>query len=237
MASYKQLQREPASRDLFNNRITTLQGLSHVVKDSAFIAIDTEHVARTSEKDRILHQVGLAYLQTLVPQNHPETNVPSADTRQPDRQGFYTENNIDALTLDITLSQETQNELIGLRGPRGIPARHSHRFGQEQQVDHDTLEGAVTSFLQRHNNKTSLVLIGFEMAAEWTYLSAAFPQAMSFFSAWVDLRDIAKDITFSVGVIPGLVSLLQLLDIPGKIFNLAGSLQTPVLLIMPEMMP
>ncbi|KAL7942621.1 hypothetical protein V8C42DRAFT_331478 [Trichoderma barbatum] len=50
MATYKQLQREPASKVLFNNRITTIRGLRKVLKDSTFLAIDTEHVVITSEE-------------------------------------------------------------------------------------------------------------------------------------------------------------------------------------------
>ncbi|UKZ75392.1 hypothetical protein TrVFT333_003076 [Trichoderma virens FT-333] len=70
--------------------------------------------------------------------------------------------------------------------------------------------GAIVDFIQGCDSKANLVLVGFEMAAEWTYLSRNFPQAIPFFSAWVDLRDIAKDVTSSVGIIPGLVSLLKI---------------------------
>lgn len=90
-----------------------------------------------------------------------------------------------------------------------MPARRSHRFGLEQQVDLNNLETAITDFAQSCNKKVKLVLIGFEMAAEWEYLFSLFPRAMPLFSAWVDLRDIANDIASSVGVIPGLGPLLQ----------------------------
>lgn len=91
-----------------------------------------------------------------------------------------------------------------------MPARRSHRFGQQQWVNLENLEAAIVDFIQScPRKKINLVLVGFEMAAEWTYLYTVFPRAMPFFSAWMDLRDIAQDITSSVGVIPGLVSLLQ----------------------------
>lgn len=91
-----------------------------------------------------------------------------------------------------------------------MPTRRRHRFGREQQVDLENLEETVIEFIQSCEGKGSLVLMGFEMAAEWTYLSRNFSRAVPFFSAWVDLRDIGKDISSSVGVIPGLVSLLKI---------------------------
>ncbi|VUC32214.1 unnamed protein product [Clonostachys rosea] len=47
------------------------------------------------------------------------------------------------------------------------------------------------------------------MAAEWTYLSEVFPNVIPSFSAWADLRDIAKAIS-PAGVIPGLASSLRI---------------------------
>lgn len=187
-----------------------MHDLRNALKNSSFLAIDTEHVAITSEKDRFLHQVGLAYLPTLVQEDSPQTDITSLRTSEPYLQEFFTKSHIQALTLNINISKEQKDNLVCLRGGRDMPARRSHRFVQEQQVNLEDVEAAIVDFIQSCNNKRDLVLIGFEMAAEWTYLSGSFPQAMPFFSAWVDLRDIAKDITSSVGVIPGLVSLLQI---------------------------
>ncbi|KAI1458843.1 hypothetical protein F4805DRAFT_456237 [Annulohypoxylon moriforme] len=191
MITYKQLQRDLTSKELFNSRITTIKGLKCALQDSAIVAIDTEHVAITSEKGRVLHQVGLAYCRTLSGSTLPSTN-------QPCLQEFYAKNQIQASTFNINIDEN-------------MPTRRSHRFGQEQRIDLEELGGAIVDFIESfHNdNKADLLLIGFEMEAEWTYLSRYFPDAIPFFSAWVDLRDIAKDIT-SIGVIPGLVPLLQI---------------------------
>ena len=123
-------------------------------------------------------------------------------------EDFYKQSNVRGLTLDIDLWQEKQDELINHKGDRGIPIRRSHRFGQRKKICLEHLEKASLDFIQGCENK-NLVLIGFELAAEWTFLSRYIPQAIPLFSAWIDLRDIAKDIT-SVGVIPGLVSLLKI---------------------------
>ncbi|KAL6837636.1 hypothetical protein V8C40DRAFT_230461 [Trichoderma camerunense] len=209
MATYKQLQREPAFRELFSKRITTLQDLYDISKDSAFIAIDTEHFPITSGKDRILHQVGLAHIQSLT-RDLSQTNDTSRSTSQPTFQDFYTEKKIRALTLNLNIGKEKREEIVRLKGEGGVPVRRRHRFGREQQVDLENSEKTIIEFIQSCESKKNLVLMGFEMAAEWTYLSRNFPRAVPFFSAWVDLRDICKDISSSVGVIPGLVSLLKI---------------------------
>ncbi|KAF5617054.1 uncharacterized protein FTJAE_12810 [Fusarium tjaetaba] len=208
MAAYQMLQRDPASKDLFNKRITTLEGLRNISSNSSFLAIDTEHIAVTSQRDRILHQLGIAFLPALKPTESSSTDATS--TNRPSLKPFYDNNKISGLTLNVNVRKEVQDQLIALRGGKGLPIRRSIRFGEEKQVDIDDLESAVIEFIQDCNHDSSLVLLGFEMAAEWTYLFEAFPRAIPLFSAWVDLRDIAKDIASSTGVIPGLVSCLQL---------------------------
>lgn len=143
MATYEQLRREPASRDLFKNRITKLQSLHNALKDSAFLAIDTEHVAITSEKDRMLHQVGLAYFPAPTPDSPT-----SPDAGCPNLQDFYTAKQLKGLTLDIKIDQDTQYNLVRAGGHRGMPVRRSHRFGQERQVDLEDLETAILDFIQ-----------------------------------------------------------------------------------------
>ncbi|RSL52445.1 hypothetical protein CEP54_010907 [Fusarium duplospermum] len=207
MATYRQLEREPASKDLFSNRITTIQGLHNAIQDSAFLAIDTEHVAITSEKDRILHQVGLAYFPAPAPA--PQNSPMSSTTDRPNLQDFYAANQLMGLTVNIKIDQDTQDGLVRAGGHRGMPIRRSHRFGLERQVDLEDLEAIILQFIESCDEKKNLVMIGFGMAAEWIYLSTCFPRAMSLFSAWADLRDIAKDIA-PLGRMPGLVSLLKI---------------------------
>ncbi|RSL61665.1 hypothetical protein CEP53_005035 [Fusarium sp. AF-6] len=207
MVTYSQLQRE------LSNRITTLQSLYDVLQNSAFLAIDTEHVAITSEKDRVLHQVGLAYFPAPspvpapapTPQNSPTS--PNAD--RPNLQDFYASNQLKGLTVDINIDQDTQDNHVRAGGHRGMPVRRSHRFGLERQADLEDLEAIILQFIEGCDENKSLVMIGFGMAAEWIYLSTCFPRAMSLFSAWADLRDIAKDIA-PLGHMPGLVSLLKI---------------------------
>ncbi|KAI1425898.1 hypothetical protein F5Y12DRAFT_795107 [Xylaria sp. FL1777] len=197
MATYQQLKRDPASRALFNNRITSMEGLQTILKDYAFISLDTEHSPIESGRSRTLHQVGLAYLSTLALSTH----IPN----QPRLDDFVNKTQIQSLTLNVNISDQTRQDLIRYRG--GIPNRRPSRFGYERQVDPDDLESAVVEFIQSCKS-TKLVLIGFEMPAEWTYLLRNFPRAIPYFSFWIDLRDIARDVA-AIGVIPGRVSVLQ----------------------------
>ncbi|KAI9896934.1 hypothetical protein N3K66_007956 [Trichothecium roseum] len=204
MISYEQLRREPVSNDLFSKQITTLEGLLHIAKEAAFIALDTEHGAVESESDRILHQVGLAYLDTMGDSDSPRAN--SGHLRLLD---FFLSRRIRSLTLNIAMGEQRRNDLDRIRG--GIPSRRAHRFGEEQDdVTTGNLEEAIDNFIANSCGTTKrLVLVGFGMAAEWTYLFRYFPSVIPYFSTWMDIREIAKDIT-SVGTMPGRVSLLQL---------------------------
>ncbi|KAI1286019.1 hypothetical protein F5Y03DRAFT_406825 [Xylaria venustula] len=210
MATYEQLQRDPVSRVLFNNRITTMEGLL-TLGGHAFIALDTEHGPIKNENSRALYQVGLAYLSHIPGQLRLGDSIAAHIPNWPPRlDNFIKNHHIESLTLNINLSKQTRKDIIRYRG--GIPNRRPSRLGYERQVDLGDLESAMIEFIQSHNhNGTKPVLVGFGMAAEWNYLLRTFPQVMSYFMVWMDLRDIAEDITTAIGVIPSRVSVLQAL--------------------------
>ncbi|KAI0413291.1 hypothetical protein F5X98DRAFT_378874 [Xylaria grammica] len=200
MATYQQLKQNPASRVLFNNRITTMEHLQSTLEDNvALFALDTEHVSVESQRNRILHQVGLAYLPTMAP------HTPFPD--QPRLDDFYHRNQLQSLTININLSHQIREDLTRFRG--GVPNRSPSRFGHEREADLDDLESVIVGFIQSCNPSTKSVLVGFEMPAEWNYLSRNFPRIIPCFSSWIDLRDIAKDIA-PFGEIPGRVSVLRI---------------------------
>ncbi|RYC84862.1 hypothetical protein BFJ63_vAg12229 [Fusarium oxysporum f. sp. narcissi] len=211
MVRYQQLERDPATRDLFKNRVTTLEGFHEVLENSYVLALDTEHVAITSERDRVLHQVGLKFTKTLK-SRHPPCSAWEHGMIRPKRRlrHFFEDNNMEGLTLNINTSKELGDEVLRVGGFRGMPIRRPHRFGVEKTVDIEDLEASVVEFLQDLPEDKKLVLIGFGMGAEWTYLSANFPAAIPFFSAWIDLRDIVMDITPSPRpYLPNLLFLIQ----------------------------
>ncbi|KAI0404713.1 hypothetical protein F4802DRAFT_607324 [Xylaria palmicola] len=211
MATYEHLRRDPSTQVLFNNRIRTLEGLQGILQNHAFIALDTEHVPVESQRNRVLHQVGLAYIPTMAPHDP----VARPNQGQPPRiESFYTENRLQSLTLNVNLNDQTRQDLIRYRG--SIPNRRPSRFGCEYHIDLENVELVIIDFIQYFHCDPSmkLVLIGFEMPAEWTYLSRNFPGAIPHFTSWIDLRDIAKDIALAgdapVRNIPGLLSMLHI---------------------------
>ncbi|KAF4336875.1 hypothetical protein FBEOM_9255 [Fusarium beomiforme] len=208
MVSYNKLERLPATRDLFKNRITTLRGFQEVLHNSSFVAMDTEHIAITSERDRVLHQVGLAFIETMKP--GPYASSISHLRRLPVRlPHFFKINHMKCLTINIKTTDRPEHEIVRIGGIKGMPHRRRHRFGQEKCLDTENLESAVVQFFQSLPRNKNLILIGFEIGVEWNYITANFPAAIPFFSAWIDLRDIAKDIASHTGVIPGLATLLK----------------------------
>ncbi|KAF5581802.1 hypothetical protein FPCIR_9910 [Fusarium pseudocircinatum] len=198
MVGYQQFERDPATRDLFRNRITTFKGFREVLEDSYFLAFDTEHVAITSESDRVLHQVGLAFTKTLK-SRHPPCPPRERGMMRPVRRlyHFVEDNNMEVLTFNIDTSQELGDEVPRLGGSNGMPIRRPHRFGVEKSLYIENLEPSVVEFLSDLPGDKKLVLVGFVMGAEWTYLSTNFPAVIPFFSAWIDLGDIVMDITSS----------------------------------------
>lgn len=205
MASYQQIQRDPASNGLFNNRIETLESLRNHLntsKGTAFIALDTEHFPVESEDDRVLHQVGLAFIKSI--SEEPPAQSPTR------LQDFFAHSQAEVLTLNVNICDKTRDDIIRIRG--GIPSRRPCRFGRERQVQQQDLEACIVQFLQSCNaatNTTNLVLVGFGMAAEWTHLVRDFPRMIPYLSSWVDLRDVGKDIA-PIGFLPGLTTMLQI---------------------------
>ncbi|KAK2673804.1 hypothetical protein RAB80_011347 [Fusarium oxysporum f. sp. vasinfectum] len=211
MVRYQQLECDPVTQILFNNRITTLKGFREVFENSNFLALDTEHVAITSKGDRVLHQVGLAFTKTLK-SRHPPCPARSLGMIRPKRRlrHFFEDNEMEGLTLKINTRTELGDQVLRVGGFKGMPIRRPHRFGEEKTVDIEDLEASVVDFLQDLPKDKKLVLIGFGMGAEWTYLSTNFPAAIPFFSAWIDLGDIVTDITSSsLAYLPNLLFLIQ----------------------------
>ncbi|TVY61758.1 hypothetical protein Focb16_v013172 [Fusarium oxysporum f. sp. cubense] len=211
MVRYQELERDPATRDLFKNRITTLEGFHQVLENSYFLALDTEHVAITSERGRVLHQVGLAFTKTLK-SRHPPCPAWEHGMIRPKRRlrHFFEDNKMEGLTLNINTSKELGDQAFRVGGFKGMPIRRPHRFGEKKTIDIEDLEASVVEFLQDLPKDKKLVLIGFGMGAEWTYLSTNFPAAIPFFSAWIDLRDIVMDIASPPpSYLPNLQFLIQ----------------------------
>lgn len=199
MVTYQQLKTDPVSRDLFDRGIKTPDALCAHAQDSAFLAIDTEHVPLSDAADRFFHQVGLAYLPTLEPYDAPKPYLAK----------FVSDNQVQTLLLDVEPSKEELDRLLASgRRPR---SRRSHRFGANQQIHPRNLQSCIIDFITTHHTdpRKKLVLMGFSLGPDWEFLIKGIPEALSLFSAWVDVRDIAENIA-PVGQIPNLKSLFTI---------------------------
>ena len=116
MTTYKELERNPRTRTLFANRI---RPLDEIDIDSVFISLDTEHISVSSSRDRALLQVGLACIDTL--------RIRSVSSK-PDLDEFCSAHKVQALTLNIHLTEESRAEI--LQHTR-IPSRRQPRIGEE----------------------------------------------------------------------------------------------------------
>ncbi|KAI0142640.1 hypothetical protein GGR57DRAFT_393192 [Xylariaceae sp. FL1272] len=122
MATCRALANDPKAGTVFSNRLTHMSDSHKLVVGgkSAFIALDTEHVALDSESNRVLHQVGLAYL----PVTSTIMNRDSSLNGRPRLSDFYDNYQLRCLTINIDMSEQTQSDLLR------IPKRRPCRFGQ-----------------------------------------------------------------------------------------------------------
>nr|CEG05161.1 unnamed protein product [Fusarium clavum] len=211
MTSWLQFAQLRAPKDTFLKRITTLEDFSNACTDSSFLAIRIKDMIKTSDSDRVLLQVGLAYLPSLEPGEFLECS----SANMPSLIQFYNNKRVKALTVDVHIRQDEKAEILALRD---IPVRRNVRFGKQITMHPDHLGAAITGFLQGclHKNERNLVCVGFNPKA-WKYMRDYFPEAMSHFSAYMDLRDIARDAAPHSGHIPGLRDCLELFHFNGEL--------------------
>ncbi|KAH7185997.1 uncharacterized protein B0J16DRAFT_415294 [Fusarium flagelliforme] len=211
MISWQEFARYRASKDTFLKRITTLEDFSNACTNSSFLAIRIKDIKKTSDSDRVLAQVGLAYLPSL----EPDDFLDCSSANMPSLIQFYNNKRVKALTVDVPIPQEEKDQILGLRD---MPVRRNVRFGKQVMIHSDNLGAAITGYLQGcfHDNNRNLVCVSLNSKA-WTYMRDYFPGAMSHFSAYMDLEDIARDAAPYSGHIPGLKNCLELFHFNGEL--------------------
>ncbi|CAG7564266.1 unnamed protein product [Fusarium equiseti] len=211
MTSWLEFAQSRASKDTFLKRITTLEDFSNACTNSSFLAIRIKDMIKTNDSDRVLLQVGLAYLPSL----EPDEFLECSSANMPSLIQFYNNKRVKALTVDVHIRQDVKDEILALRD---IPVRRNVRFGKQITMHPNHLGAAITGFLQGclHNNERNIVCVGFNPKG-WKYMRDYFPDAMSHFSAYMDLRDIARDAAPHSGHIPGLRNCLELFHFDGEL--------------------
>lgn len=212
MTTWQEFAQYRASKQPFLKRITTLEGFYNACTDSSFLAISIKDVKKTSDSDRVLAQVGLAYLPSLEPGEHLECS----SANMPSLVQFYNHKGVKALTLNVRIPKDEMRQILA-NGE--MPVRRNVRFGQHQDgVLPEYLDASISGFLDGclHTKDRRLVCVGFDEKA-WTYMRDYFPGALYYFSAYMDLRDIARDATPYTGHIPSLKKCLELFHFNGEL--------------------
>ena len=215
MTTWQEFAQHRASKQPFLKRITTLEGFHDACTDSAFLAISIKDVKKTSDSDRVLAQVGLAYLPSLEPGEHLECS----SANMPSLVQFYNHKSVKALTLNVRIPKDEMRQILA-NGE--MPVRRNVRFGQHQDgAFAEYLDASISGFLDgclhtAHKKDRKLVCVGFD-EKPWTYMRDYFPGALYYFSAYMDLRDIAREATPSTGHIPSLMKCLQLFHFNGEL--------------------
>ncbi|TRX91586.1 hypothetical protein FHL15_007591 [Xylaria flabelliformis] len=180
---------------LFAKRLTSIDIFQSALQNSAFVALDTESLG---QDDRVLCQVGIAYSSSLVP-----VSTDSISGRR-SLQEFAQQNGISSTTMNVTSSTHKKR----------IPKRIQSRFGNECNVDFDCLDERINKLLLEYNarrivdNKDRLILVVFEYRAEWSYMARFFPSALRYFSAWLDVIDLSREVAPG-GNVPSLKKTLN----------------------------
>ncbi|KAJ4139774.1 hypothetical protein NW768_001118 [Fusarium equiseti] len=213
MTTWQDFAQSRAPKNTFLKRITTLEGFSNACTDSSFLAIRIKDIKKTSDSDCVLLQVGLAYLPSL----EPGEFLDCSSANMPSLIQFYNKKSVRAWTINVLIRQDEKDQILALRD---IPVRRNVRLGTQLAIHPDLLGDAVTSFLLNqgyfHDNKRNLVCVSFNPKG-WKYMRDYFPAVMSRFSAYMDLRDIARDAAPDSGPIPGLKSCIELFNFDGEL--------------------
>lgn len=86
--------------------------------------------------------------------------------------------------------------------------REIHQFGQLHYIEDEQVEETITEIIQRFMRKqdsecsqtmspagSPLILAGFSLDFEFRILSSLYPGLLSLFTSWLDLQEVAKELS------------------------------------------
>jgi len=211
MTSWEEFARLRASKELFLRRIYKLGDFYHACENSSFLAVCIKDVEKSCKSDRVLLQVGLAYLPSLEPDEVSRCGFANMSTLIQ----FHSKKKVQALTLNVHVPQDELDHILTLHD---VPVRRNLRFGQQQMIFPEMLNAAVAGFLDRclHNNTRNLIMIGYGSSG-WRSMRDYFPEAMPYFSTYMDIRDLLRDAAPNSGSIPQMTHCLELFGFDGEL--------------------
>lgn len=167
---------------LWQSNIPDIKSVKNAIRSKGFVAIDAEPWGRAEFDSPEISQIGVAYVppaSSLPPQTQHGTSPPSV--------GF------------LVSRHQIKCHCIQVDGrAQGVQRRETFGFGQVHNVvaDHveEELVKIVTSF-QTNTTKPKPILIGFGMNFELRAISALYPRLTDCFSSWVDLQELAGEVS------------------------------------------
>ncbi|XWW98992.1 hypothetical protein V2A60_006996 [Cordyceps javanica] len=173
--------------NLWRNRLPDLQSTKNLASNTIFVAIDTEPWVDgngVKRDDKEACEIGLAFL------------FPVTDARQspkPPRTFEQTCNNFSVSSHCIRIGDRKQflGERFWKGGEEIIPSLHPNDV-EEALVN---LVQTTQQQLRSDGDPATLTLVGFDLHAEFLILSHNYSRFLRCFTSWVDVQDLAKELT------------------------------------------
>ncbi|KAK7921451.1 hypothetical protein PG985_009473 [Apiospora marii] len=190
MAFRDVLDKHPIVGKLFPNRVACIDEVMSLLERSAFVAIDTEYITKL---DDTLYQVGVAYIPDLKP-----------PTRTPDSQlllkDFIQNGQVAGRSVNIVRNAEEEEELLESSKREKMPTSWPSTLLTNEECSQATLEPRLDALIQSYKQdalsrgKDELVLVVYENAADWRYMTLYFSRVARHFARWLDVRDLGKEV-------------------------------------------
>lgn len=199
------IDKHPIVGKLFPNRATCIDDVTSSLERSAFVAVDTEYIEDLHDT---LHQVGVAYIPDLTPPARtPDDRLVLKD--------FVQYGQISGKSLNIVLSADEEEELLQSARRKTMPTSWPSRMLADENCSLATLEHRLDALVQQYKEdatrrgKEQLVLVVFENAADWKYMTLYFGRVARHFARWLDVRDLGREAASRNQPLPALKSTLR----------------------------
>lgn len=176
--------------DLWHNNLANLKATKEVARTTIFVAIDTEpwlNQVGNNVDARDACELGIALLFPLTDHSEPTSEPPR--TLEEAHQRF-----------------NISSHCICIRGRERPELGERFWWGGKDNVTYaepDGVEGALIDILhtdQQHycssySKSLTLTLVGFDLCAEFRILSYRYPRFLKRFTSWVDIQELARELT------------------------------------------
>ena len=150
---------------LWASKIAHLRELKLTLPESVLVAFDIESSVQG------ISEIGLAFLRasSQSPQFHSDGGT----------QSFYVQNQVQAHSIQI------RNRISK------SATRETTIFGDTLLIDIEEIDTVFKNVFSNYTDK--LILVGFDIYSEFNWMSQECPSLSSYFTAWIDIQEIASE--------------------------------------------